>query len=184
VTRERWTAAAEVLREVAVDPDLAKRARSDPSVLPLKAKRRPLWRKYLESAPELGAIALIGPTYAAKLAEAGIADILTLRRRTSTRAGQRKLAAMVGLPASLVAEWAGVVGLAELERVGIPGANLLHDAGVRTCNALAASSDAAALTAELAAYNDLTERMDEAPDKALVAKWIATAAFECPPPPG
>ncbi len=104
----------------------------------------------------LAAIALIGPTRAAALAEHGVRSVGDLIEKAATPAECSKVAAGLDIPGSLVRRWAGLAGLTRVAGVGIPEVNLLHLSGVESVPGLACSAPAS-LAAMIEAFAPLLD---------------------------
>ena len=86
---------------------------------------------------KLEAVEGIGPVYAEKLREAGIATTEALLKQCATRQGRRELAAQTGLSEKQLLEWANHLDLFRIKGIGPEYADLLEAAGVDTVPELA-----------------------------------------------
>jgi predicted flap endonuclease-1-like 5' DNA nuclease len=88
-------------------------------------------------AKKLTEIEGIGPTYAAKLAEAGVKSQEELLAAGSTPKGRSDLEKTTGISGKLVLKWINRADLARVKGIGEEYADLLELAGVDTVPALA-----------------------------------------------
>jgi predicted flap endonuclease-1-like 5' DNA nuclease len=118
----------------------------------------------------------IGPTYAAKLGDAGVTTTDDLLEQGASAAGRDALAAASGLSTGQILRWVNHVDLMRLDGVGSEYADLLEAAGVDSCAELARRNPAnlAATFAELDAARPNTVR--RVPGEATVARWVEQAA--------
>jgi predicted flap endonuclease-1-like 5' DNA nuclease len=117
----------------------------------------------------------IGPVFAQKLAEAGVATTESLLERAASDAGRSRLAADSGISERLLLEWVNHADLMRIDGVGSEYADLLEAAGVDSCAELARRS-AANLTQtfqELDAARPNTIR--RVPSEETVRGWIEQA---------
>ena len=117
----------------------------------------------------------IGPAFAAKLIEAGVATTDALLDRGATSAGRDRLSEATGISERLLLEWVNHADLMRIDGVGSEYADLLEAAGVDSCAELARRNAAnlANTFQELDAARPNTIR--QIPSEATVAKWIAQA---------
>jgi predicted flap endonuclease-1-like 5' DNA nuclease len=117
----------------------------------------------------------IGPTYAAKLVEAGVSTTGALLERGATASGRDRLAAATGISERLLLEWVNHADLMRIDGVGSEYADLLEAAGVDSCAELARRSAAnlAMTFQELDAARPNWIR--QIPSEATIAKWIEQA---------
>ena len=116
----------------------------------------------------------IGPVYAEKLKEIGLATCLDLLRSGATRRGREQIAEKSAISPKLILEWVNHVDLYRVKGVGSEYADLLEAAGVDTVVELAQRNP-----------NNLYEKMDEVntakalvrkmPVASQVADWVAQA---------
>jgi predicted flap endonuclease-1-like 5' DNA nuclease len=116
----------------------------------------------------------IGPTYAGRLHEAGIATTDDLLLRAGTRSGRGMLAASSGIAERLLLEWVNHCDLMRIDGVGSEYADLLEAAGVDSCAELA-TRKAANLHAALAEANAQKELVRRLPSVEMVERWIGAA---------
>lgn len=117
----------------------------------------------------------IGPQFAAKLQDAGVATTDDLLARGGSRSGRTALAAATGLSEDQLLKWANHADLMRLDGVGSEYADLLEAAGVDSCAELAQRNAANLAQTFLevdAARPNWIRRM---PTEATVAGWIAQA---------
>jgi predicted flap endonuclease-1-like 5' DNA nuclease len=79
----------------------------------------------------------VGAKYAAKLAEAGIANTKQLLDKAASRKGRADLAKATGLDEKLILKWANMCDLMRIKGVGEEFSELLEIAGVDTVKELA-----------------------------------------------
>ena len=117
----------------------------------------------------------IGPAFAAKLIEAGVATTDALLDRGATSAGRDRLSEATGISERLLLEWVNHADLMRIDGVGSEYADLLEAAGVDSCAELARRNAAnlANTFQELDAARPNTIR--QIPSEATVAKWIEQA---------
>lgn len=117
----------------------------------------------------------IGPAYAAKLSEAGVATTDALLESAATRGGRHRLAEATGISGTLLLEWVNHADLMRIDGVGSEYADLLEAAGVDSCAELAQRNAANLATTfqELDAARPNTVR--QIPSEATVAGWIDQA---------
>jgi predicted flap endonuclease-1-like 5' DNA nuclease len=117
----------------------------------------------------------IGPTFAEKLAAAGVATTEALLERGASTAGREALARETGISERLILEWVNHADLMRLDGVGSEYADLLEAAGVDSCAELARRNAAnlAQTFQELDAARPNTIR--RIPSEETVAGWIAQA---------
>ncbi|MEA2549393.1 MAG: hypothetical protein QOE42_1991 [Chloroflexota bacterium] len=118
----------------------------------------------------------IGPTFAAKLTEAGVATTDDLLERGATSAGRDRLSEATGISERLLLEWVNHADLMRINGVGSEYADLLEAAGVDSCAELAQRNAANLATTflELDAARPNTVR--QIPSEATIAGWIAQAS--------
>jgi predicted flap endonuclease-1-like 5' DNA nuclease len=117
----------------------------------------------------------IGPTFAAKLIEAGVSTTDALLERGGSSAGRDRLSEATGISERLLLEWVNHADLMRIDGVGSEYADLLEAAGVDSCAELAQRNAANLATTfqELDAARPNTVR--QVPSEATIAKWIAQA---------
>jgi predicted flap endonuclease-1-like 5' DNA nuclease len=117
----------------------------------------------------------IGPAFAAKLIEAGVATTDALLDRGASAAGRDKLSEATGISERLLLEWVNHADLMRINGVGAEYADLLEAAGVDSCAELARRNAANLATTfqELDAARPNTVR--QVPSEATIAGWIEQA---------
>jgi len=126
-------------------------------------------------AKKLTEIEGVGPTYAAKLAEAGVKSQEELLAAGSTPKGRSDLEKTTGISGKLVLKWINRADLARVKGIGEEYADLLELAGVDTVPALAQRNPEhlhQALVDLAAARKDVVRRTPAASE---VAAWVAAA---------
>jgi predicted flap endonuclease-1-like 5' DNA nuclease len=126
-------------------------------------------------AKKLTEIEGIGPTYAAKLAEAGVKSQEELLAAGSTPKGRSDLEKTTGISGKLVLKWINRADLARVKGIGEEYADLLELAGVDTVPALAQRNPEhlhKTLTEVAEARKNTVRR---APAASEVAAWVAAA---------
>jgi predicted flap endonuclease-1-like 5' DNA nuclease len=117
----------------------------------------------------------IGPTYAAKLIEAGVSTTDALLERGATSSGRDTLAAATGISERLLLEWVNHADLMRINGVGSEYADLLEAAGVDSCAELARrnAGNLAMTFQELDAARPNWIR--QIPSESTIAGWIEQA---------
>ena len=117
----------------------------------------------------------IGATYAANLADAGVATTDALLQRGAKPSGRQALEAATGIIGKLILEWVNHVDLMRLKGVGSEYSDLLEAAGVDSPAELARRNAAnlAQTFQELDAARPNTSR--RLPSEAVISGWIAQA---------
>jgi predicted flap endonuclease-1-like 5' DNA nuclease len=117
----------------------------------------------------------IGPTYAAKLIEAGVSTTDALLERGSTATGRDRLAEATGISERQLLEWVNHADLMRINGVGSEYADLLEAAGVDSCAELARRNAAnlAMTFQELDAARPNWIR--QIPSETTIAGWIEQA---------
>ena len=117
----------------------------------------------------------IGPTFAAKLTEAGVATTDDLLDRGGTSAGRDRLSEATGISERLLLEWVNHADLMRINGVGSEYADLLEAAGVDSCAELARRNAAnlAQTFQELDAARPNTVR--RVPSEETIRGWIEQA---------
>lgn len=116
----------------------------------------------------------IGPAYATKLKEAGVATVEELLKAAGTRKGRDELAEKTAITGTLILKWANHADLFRLKGVAGQFAELLEAAGVDSVPELA-QRNAANLAAKLAEVNGEKKLAGRAPSEAEVSDWITEA---------
>ena len=117
----------------------------------------------------------LGPAFAAKLIDAGVATTDALLERGATSAGRDKLSEATGISERLLLEWVNHADLMRIKGVGSEYADLLEAAGVDSCAELARRNAANLATTfqELDAARPNAVR--QVPSEATIAGWIEQA---------
>lgn len=116
----------------------------------------------------------IGPAYADKLREAGVATTDALLERGRDRKGRQALAEAAGISDSQILRWVNQVDLFRIDGVGEQYAELLEAAGVDSVPELA-QRNATSLQAKLAEANEARKLVRQVPVESQVARWIEEA---------
>lgn len=116
----------------------------------------------------------IGPAYADKLREAGVATTDALLERGCDRKARQALAEATGISDSQILRWVNQVDLFRIDGVGEQYAELLEAAGVDSVPELA-QRNAANLQAKLAEANAARNLVRQVPVESQVARWIEEA---------
>lgn len=116
----------------------------------------------------------IGPVYAQKLADAGIATTGALLDKGASPRGRNEIAAQTGIADSLILEWVNHVDLFRVKGVGEEYADLLEEAGVDTVPELA-QRNAANLYGKLVEVNAEKSLVRQLPGREQVKGWIEQA---------
>jgi predicted flap endonuclease-1-like 5' DNA nuclease len=116
----------------------------------------------------------IGPSYAAKLMEAGIDTAEALLEKGATSQGRNELAEQTGISGKLILEWVNLADLFRIKGVGEEYADLLEEAGVDTVPELA-QRNAENLYNKMIEVNSEKNLVRKTPGKAQVADWVAQA---------
>ncbi|MCP4440831.1 MAG: DUF4332 domain-containing protein [Aureispira sp.] len=123
---------------------------------------------------KLSTIEGIGPTYEAKLNEAGIKSVEALLEKGGSAKGRKEIEDATGIDHKRVLDW---VGMADLFRVkGVAGefAELLKGAGVDTIKELR-NRNAANLAAKMKEVNDVKKLTRAVPSESQVQGWVDQA---------
>lgn len=117
----------------------------------------------------------IGPTYAQKLAVAGIRTPQALLEKGYTRAMRRELAEKTGIDPKLILEWVNMADLFRIEGLGLVYVDLLEDVGVDTSKELSMRK-AKELIAAMEKANSKKNLVHRLPSLKQIQKAIAIAA--------
>ncbi len=117
----------------------------------------------------------VGPTYAEKLAAAGLQTTEDLLERGATVKGRDEIEKATGIRHDLVLKWVNHVDLMRLQGVGSEYSDLLEAAGVDSPLELS-HRVAANLAAKLAEVNLEKKLVRRVPSETVVADWIKEAA--------
>lgn len=115
----------------------------------------------------------IGPAYAAKLADAGVATTEALLERGAKPGGRKDLAAATGIGDGQILEWVNHVDLMRINGVGSEYSDLLEAAGVDSPAELAqrnAGNLATTMAEVVAARPGIVRRV---PSETEIADWIS-----------
>ena len=116
----------------------------------------------------------IGPTYAAKLEEAGCLTQEQLLTDCAKPAGRKALAEKSDISDKLILKWANRADLARVKGIGSEYADLLECAGVDTVPELA-QRNAANLHAKMTEVNEEKKLVRALPSASQVEGWVAQA---------
>ena len=116
----------------------------------------------------------IGPTYAQKLTDAGVATTEALLDKGGTPKGRKEIAEKTGIGDALILKWVNRVDLGRIKGVGSEYADLLEAAGVDTVPELAkrVPANLAKKMEEVNLAKKLTRKL---PTAAQVADWVEQA---------
>ena len=123
---------------------------------------------------EIQEIEGIGPSYAEKLAEAGIATTDDFLKLCCDAKGRAAISAKTGINEGMILNWANMADLMRVSGVGKQFAELLHAAGVDTIKELGTrnADNLAAKMNEANAAKKLTKGLASV---SQVQKWIDSA---------
>lgn len=116
----------------------------------------------------------IGPTYAAKLVEAGITKTEVLLEKGATPQGRKAIEEQTGISHGLILEWVNHVDLYRIKGVASEYSDLLEEAGVDTVVELA-HRVAENLYQKMLAVNAEKKLVRRPPTQKQVADWIEQA---------
>jgi predicted flap endonuclease-1-like 5' DNA nuclease len=116
----------------------------------------------------------IGPSYAAKLTDAGVDTAEVLLEKGATAEGRKELAEKTGITGKLILEWVNLADLFRIKGVGEEYADLLEEAGVDTVPELA-QRNAENLYNKMVEVNNEKKLVRKTPGQAQVADWVAQA---------
>ncbi len=116
----------------------------------------------------------IGPSYASRLAKAGVVSTAALLERSRTRDALTRLASQTGISESLLTRWAADADLTRIDGIGSDSMEFLQILGIGTVGVLA-DADAAELHRLAAALRDRSPRINSAPSEATLTAWIEKA---------
>lgn len=116
----------------------------------------------------------IGPTYAEKLAEAGLKSQDSLLKKCCVKKGRTEIAAATGISEKLILAWTNRADLSRVKGVSTQYADLLECAGVDTIPELA-QRNATNLAAKMAEVNEEKNLVRKVPTESQVVDWVAQA---------
>lgn len=116
----------------------------------------------------------VGPGYAVKLAEAGVATVESLLEQGGAAKGRAALAEKTGISEKLILRWVNHADLIRIKGVGPQFAELLEAAGVDTVKELR-NRNAANLAAKLIEINEAKNIAGTTPTAKQVEGWIEEA---------
>ncbi|MGD8624260.1 MAG: DUF4332 domain-containing protein [Anaerolineae bacterium] len=116
----------------------------------------------------------IGPSYAAKLREAGASTTQELLERGATPQGRDELARATGISPKLIMEWVNMADLSRVKGISEEYADLLEEAGVDTVPELA-QRNPENLHAKLREVNEAKNLVRRLPGASQVKNWVAQA---------
>jgi len=116
----------------------------------------------------------IGPTYAEKLADAGIETVEALLEEGAKPAGRERIADASGVPEKALLRWVNMADLFRIRGVGEEYADLLERAGVDTVVELS-RRNAENLHEKMKSVNEEASLVRALPSAATVEKWVAQA---------
>ncbi|MGB1156477.1 MAG: DUF4332 domain-containing protein [Alphaproteobacteria bacterium] len=116
----------------------------------------------------------IGPSYGAKLKDAGIPSTKALLKACAKKSGRKKVAEDTGISEKLILEWTNLADLMRIKGVGKQFSELLEAAGVDTVKELRNRNpeNTAAKMAEVNTEKKLTRAVSAA---SMVADWVEQA---------
>lgn len=116
----------------------------------------------------------VGPAYAVKLAEAGVATVEALLEQGGAAKGRVMLADKTGISEKLILRWVNHADLIRIKGIGPQYAELLEAAGVDTVKELR-NRNAANLTTKLVEINEAKNVAGTTPSAKQVEGWIEEA---------
>ncbi len=116
----------------------------------------------------------IGPTYAAKLKEAGIDDTDDFLKLCCDAKGRGEAAEKTGISEKLILTWANMADLMRVNGIGKQYAEILHAAGVDTIKELR-TRNAANLAEAMKKVNDEKNLANANASESSVQDWIDKA---------
>lgn len=123
---------------------------------------------------KIEAIEGIGPTYAAKLGEAGIRTTEGLLKAGASRKGRMDLAEKTGITDSKILEWVNRADLMRVKGVGEEYSDLLEAAGVDTVKELR-NRNAENLFNAMLKVNEEKKLVRRPPSQKEVTGWVEAA---------
>lgn len=116
----------------------------------------------------------IGPSYAAKLAKAGIISTAAFVERSKTKESLERLASQTGISDTLLEKWAASADLTRIKGVGDESMTLLNGIGIGTLSDLA-SAKPAALHEKAVALEAKSRDSFSIPSADTFRGWVASA---------
>jgi len=123
---------------------------------------------------KIDAIEGIGPVYAKRLNDVGIADTDTLLERCGAAKGRKETAEQADIEGKLLLKWVNMADLFRISGIGPQFAELLEASGVDTVKELG-TRNAANLAQKLAEVNEQKHLTRSVPSAAVVEKWVKEA---------
>lgn len=123
---------------------------------------------------KLSTIEGIGEAFQAKLNEAGISSLETLREKGSTPKGRKELAGSSGISEKMLLKWINRADLFRVKGIGSEYADLLEAAGVDTVPELA-QRNAANLHQKMQEVNAEKKLVRQLPGAGQVEAWVSMA---------
>jgi predicted flap endonuclease-1-like 5' DNA nuclease len=130
--------------------------------------------KVKTAMPKIEEIEGIGPTYAKKLAEAGIRTTDDLLEAGTTPKERENLAKKTGISKKLILEWVNLADLFRVKGVGEEYSDLLEEAGVDTVAELA-TRNADNLYPKILEVNEKKKLVRRPPTLDEIKQWIDQA---------
>lgn len=121
----------------------------------------------------------IGPSYAEKLAEAGISTTGKLLDECCSRKGRQAMAESTGVSEKLLLKWSNMADMMRISGIGPQFAEMLEAAGVDTVKELA-QRRADNLAAKMEEVKEAKRIAKATPAESIVAGWIKSAG-DTPP---
>ncbi len=116
----------------------------------------------------------IGPSYAKKLAKAGVGTTNALLKQAADAKGRKALAEASGLKATQILEWVNHADLMRVKGIGPEFSDLLEASGVDTVAELA-TRNAKNLAEKVVEVNAKKKLVRRIPNEKEIAGWIASA---------
>ncbi len=116
----------------------------------------------------------IGPTFGAKLENAGIPSQTELLKQGCDRKGRKALAETTGIDEHKILKWVNRADLSRVKGIGAEYSDLLEEAGVDTVPELA-QRNAENLHAKMTEMNEAKKLVRKLPTDTQVADWIKQA---------
>ncbi len=116
----------------------------------------------------------IGPSYAEKLAKAGIRTTGALLKKGASAEGRKEIEAMSGIGNGLILEWVNMADLYRIKGVGSQYSDLLEEAGVDTVVELS-KRVAENLYAKMQEVNQARNLVNKMPTQEQIEGWVKQA---------